>query len=416
MSKDFHSYVARRYDTREVVRINVADETIQSVESLTKACGDIPFVGPGFFDIQVNGANGVEFSSSKLSEEGVTSVLKKMLRDGVFRICPTLTTNAPQVMIQAARTIKNAIDHNPEYASIAWGIHLEGPFISLAEGAIGAHPKKYCVSYSRELFDNIQRVCDGLVKIVTLYPLPFLSDTGKSPEYSDADGFIRYLRSQGVLVAIGHTNATGKQLNEAVCAGASLSTHLSNATRHLLPKWENYFFGQLADDRLFASIIVDGFHISPQLVRAIVRTKGLDRLILISDQSPLAGFPPGKYSMELCDFEIQPNGKVTLAGDPNLLACASFPISTGVANLASIENLDISEVYPLATTRPARLLGAPSYSSGNGDFLELGKRADFLIFRVQFAAYGEMGILDGNSFKTGRMIFEKIVWRGREII
>ena len=223
------------------------------------------------------------------------------------------------------------------------------------------------------------------------------------------------MKSQGIVVAVGHTNADGIQLDDAVSAGATLSTHLSNATRHLLPKWENYFFAQLADDRLCASLIVDGFHISPQLARAIVRAKGLDRLILISDQSPLAGFPPGKYSMELCDFEIQPNGKVTLAGDPNLLACASFPVSCGVVNVATIENFPLSKVYPLATTNPARLLNAPKFSSGDGDFLEVGGLADFLLFNVEPATFGEHGLYDGRSFHTGRFKFDNIVWRGREI-
>lgn len=405
MLQDFGSYVGRRFDTLEAVQIDVKNGVIHSVRSVSVPDSDLPYVGPGFFDIQVNGAVGIEFSSSKLTEEGVVSILEKMLHDGVFRICPTITTNAPETMIKAARVIASALERRPEYASIVWGIHLEGPFISRAEGAVGAHPKRYCVAYSRDLFDMIQDACNGLVKIVTL-----------SPEYQDVGDFVNYLRSRGVVVAIGHTNATGEQINEAVSAGAALSTHLSNATTHLLSKWENYFFAQLADDRLSASIIVDGFHISPQLVRAIVRTKGLDRLILISDQSPLAGYPPGKYSMELCEFEIQPNGKVTLAGDPNLLACASFPVSHGIVNVAMIENLELSKVYPLATTQPARLLGAPLFSSGNGDFLETGASADFVVFKVQPATCGKLGILDGNSFKTGRMVFEKIVWHGREIV
>jgi N-acetylglucosamine-6-phosphate deacetylase len=246
-----------------------------------------------------------------------------------------------------------------------------------------------------------------------------------SPEYEGAGEFVRFLRSRGVVVAVGHTNATCAQIDEAVSAGATLSTHLSNATRHLLPKWENYFFGQLADDRLTASLIVDGFHISPQLVRAIIRTKGLDRVILISDQSPLSGFAPGRYKTELCELEIQPNGKVTLAGDANLLACASFPVSHCVANVASIENLTLAQVYPSATTVPARLLGAPLYSnvdstaadeSGCVDWLEVGADADFLLFRLVPATFGALGVLDGASFRTGRFDFERIVWRGREIV
>lgn len=399
------SYRGRRYDTLELATVEVAGDRIAAVEiSPPDSSADVPWLAPGMFDIQVNGAVGRELSSSRLTREGVVEVLEKMLRDGVFRCCLTLTTNAPETMIHAARTIADALDERPEYRSIVWGIHLEGPFISTAEGAIGAHPKKFCVPYSEDFIRRVQDASRGLVKLVTL-----------SPEYPNAAEFVRFLRAEGIVVALGHTNAEGVQLDDAVAAGATLSTHLSNATRHLLPKWENYFFAQLADDRLCASLIVDGFHISPQLVRAIVRAKGLERLVLISDQSPLAGFPPGKYSMELCDFEIQPNGKVTLAGDPNLLACASFPVSCGVVNVATIENLPLSEVYPLATTRPARLLGAPQFSSGDGDFLEVGGLADFLLFNVAPATFGEHGLYDGRSFHTGRFEFEKIVWRGREI-
>ena len=404
---EIRTYRGRRFDASTAVEVRVSGGKIVSVETLDDAesRGDLPIVAPGLFDIQVNGAVGVELSSAGLTEEGVVAVLDKMLRDGVFRCCPTLTTNAPETMIGAAARIASALEKRPDLRPTVWGIHLEGPFISTAEGAVGAHPKRFCVPYSRELFDRIQDACGGLVKLVTL-----------SPEYEGAGEFVRFLRSRGVVVAIGHTNATCAQIDEAVSAGATLSTHLSNATRHLLPKWENYFFGQLADDRLTASLIVDGFHISPQLVRAIIRTKGLDRVILISDQSPLSGFAPGRYKTELCELEIQPNGKVTLAGDANLLACASFPVSHCVANVASIENLTLAQVYPSATTVPARLLGAPRFSSGDGDFLEVGADADFLLFRLVPATFGALGVLDGASFRTGRFDFERIVWRGREIV
>jgi N-acetylglucosamine-6-phosphate deacetylase len=431
---EIRTYRGRRFDSSAPVEVRVSGGKIVSVETLGdggNACDDLPVIAPGLFDIQVNGAVGVELSSAGLTEAGVVAVLDKMLRDGVFRCCPTLTTNAPETMISAAARIASALEKRPDLRPTVWGIHLEGPFISTAEGAVGAHPKRFCVPYSRELFDRIQDACGGLVKLVTL-----------SPEYEGASEFVRFLRSRGVVVAVGHTNATCAQIDEAVSAGATLSTHLSNATRHLLPKWENYFFGQLADDRLTASLIVDGFHISPQLVRAIIRTKGLDRVILISDQSPLSGFAPGRYKTELCELEIQPNGKVTLAGDANLLACASFPVSHCVANVASIEGLTLAQVYPSATTVPARLLGAPLFSnvdaisddatlckngektSGvqnvgaavNVDWLEVGADADFLLFRLVPATFGPLGVLDGASFRTGRFDFERIVWRGREIV
>lgn len=405
MTNEIRSYCGRRYDTLEIVKVGVKEDRIVSLETSSPAPKvDLPWIAPGLFDIQVNGAVGHEMSSANLTKEGVVETLDKMLRDGVFRCCLTLTTNARETMIKASKTIADALEEHPAYRPLVWGIHLEGPFISTAEGAIGAHPKKFCIPYSQELIRTVQEASRGLVKLVTL-----------SPEYPNVGEFVRFLRSEGIVVSIGHTNANGAEIDEAVRAGATLSTHLSNATRHLLPKWENYFFAQLADDRLNASIIVDGFHISPQLVRTIVRAKGLDRLILISDQSPLAGFPPGKYSMELCEFEIQPNGKVTLAGDPNLLACASFPVSNGVVNLSTIENLPLSRVYPLATTAPARLLNAPKFSSGDGDFLQVGAYADFLLFNVVPATFGELGLYDGRSFQTGRFDFEKIIWRGDEV-
>ena len=406
MSNSIREYLGRRYDTGDVVRVCVCGGKIASVEAIDAHTAEkAPYIAPGLFDLQVNGAVGVEFSSSKLTVDGVLKTLEKMLRDGVFRCCPTLTTNAPEVMIEAARTIANALKSRPELQPVVWGIHLEGPFISTAEGAIGAHPKRFCTPYSKGLFEAIQSACGGLVKIVTL-----------SPEYPNVGEFVRYLYAQGVKVAIGHTNANAAQIVEATRAGATLSTHLSNATRHLLPKWENYFFAQLANDELYASLIVDGFHISPELIRIITRAKGLERVILISDQSPLAGYPPGKYSMELCDFEIQPNGKVTLAGDPNLLACASFPVSNGVANLMAIENLTLAQVYPLASTAPATFLGAPRFSNGDGDFLEIGADADFIIFDLEPAQLGVLGILDGGAFKTGRFELANVLWRGREIV
>lgn len=399
------TYIGRRYDTLEPVKVLVENRCVIKVESTSDSTDvELPWIAPGLFDIQVNGAVGVEFSSSKLTVEGVFRALDKVRKDGVFRCCPTLTTNAPDVMVNAARTIALALQQRPEYKDLVWGIHLEGPFISTAEGSVGAHPKKYCRPYSYELFQEIQNACGGLVKLLTL-----------SPEYDGVGEFVKRLTAQGCVVAIGHTNANAAQINEAVLAGATLSTHLSNATRHLLPKWENYFFTQLADDRLCASIIVDGFHISPQLVRTIVRAKGKERLILISDQSPLAGYPPGRYSMELCDFQIQPNGKVTLAGDPNLLACASFPVTNCVANVAAIADLSLYDAFELAVTHPAQLLNAPRFSNGANDFLEVGALADFILFRLQKPQMGPLGVLDGASFVTGKFIFHHIVWHGEQI-
>ena len=118
-------YCGRRYDTLEPVKVNVLDRKISSIEYLadTSVDDELPIIAPGLFDIQVNGAVGVELSSSKLTVDGVVAVLQKMLRDGVFRCCLTLTTNDQKVMLHAAKTIADALDAYPMYRPVVWGIY-----------------------------------------------------------------------------------------------------------------------------------------------------------------------------------------------------------------------------------------------------------------------------------------------------
>ncbi|MCF0233476.1 MAG: N-acetylglucosamine-6-phosphate deacetylase, partial [Thermoguttaceae bacterium] len=159
------TYIGKRFDNSDAVEISVENDKICGVKpAVGVSSEDLPVIGPGFFDIQVNGAVGVELSSLSLTESGVVKVLEKMLRDGVFRICPTLTTQSLEAMVHAARTIRSALEIRPDLRDVVWGIHLEGPFISTAEGAVGAHPKQFCIPYSREFFRNIQDACGGLVK------------------------------------------------------------------------------------------------------------------------------------------------------------------------------------------------------------------------------------------------------------
>lgn len=404
-------YFAKRFDTEQAVRVRVTDGFITEVQVVDHqtitAAGHSPsrlsMIGPGFFDYQINGGVGIEFSSASLTIKDVLTIFKRVLKQGIFRFCPTVTTNSPKTMKHAVKTIVGAVEAHPEFAELMTGIHLEGPFISSIDGARGAHPKKYCVEYNIELFEELQAAARGMIRIVTL-----------SPEYDGAGEFITYLRESGVLVAIGHTNATSLQIVRAIDAGAMLSTHLSNATQHLLPKLENYCFAQMTDDRLWATLIVDGFHVSPMLLKIILRTKELSRMILVSDQSCVAGLPPGKYKTGLCSLEVLANGKIALADDTHLLAGASAPLSTGVVNLMAIGSLSLKQVYPLVTTHPALLLDLPRYSNTEDDFLTVGTAADFILFKIEPAQLGPMGIADTAEFKPGRFTFQSIVYRGKE--
>ncbi len=405
-------FIAKRYDNDKMTFVETLGSTIKKVRTPTPqeisqagiSVETAPIIGPGFFDIQINGGGGVEFSSENLTEEEVVSVFDRIIKQGVFRFCPTVTTNAPAIMAHAVGTIVAAVEHHPEYSELMAGIHLEGPFISRQDGPRGAHPIQWCCPCNNEIFDEIQKAARGLIRIVTL-----------SPEYENASEFIEQLNLDGILVATGHTNATPNQIVMAADAGAKLATHLSNATYPLLPKWENYFFAQLTEDRLTASVIADCFHVSPMLLRIIAKTKGLNRLVLVSDQASVAGLPPGRYTTNLCDLEILPNGKVAIADNKeHLLAGASASIATGMVNMMTAVGLTLAQAYPLATTNPAALLDVEKYSNGNDDFLKVGAKADFILFDVKPACFGEYGLADSANFRRGELALRNVVYRGKD--
>ena len=396
-------YVAKRYDTGQPVKITVKGAKVRSVTPAA-AGDDLPTIAPGLFDIQINGGLGNDFSSETITVDQAAEVFRQVIGTGVFRFCPTMITNSAEAYRHGVLTLMELLETYPEFRPAMAGIHLEGPFIANETGPRGSHPPKYCVPYNAELIEELQRISCGQIRIVTL-----------SPTYDGAAEFIQRLGAMGILVATGHTNATPNQISEAAAAGARLATHLGNATHHLIPKWGDYFFSQLTDDRLTASMIADGFHLSPMMMRTILRTKGLNRTVLISDQADVAGLPPGKYKSGPCALEVLENGKIALAADTHLLAGASYPLHRGLCNVMAAAGLSLAEAYPLATTHPAALLGEPAFSNGDdADFLAVGKSADFLVFRQEPSRLGPMGISDSENLSVGRFRFEAIVRRGVE--
>jgi N-acetylglucosamine-6-phosphate deacetylase len=177
-----------------------------------------------------------------------------------------------------------------------------------------------------------------------------------------------------VIVSIGHTAATPEQIHAAADAGATMSTHLGNGSHAKIPRHRNYVWAQLAEDRLAASLIVDGHHLPPDVVKTFVRAKGVERCVLVSDISGMAGLPPGRYRSELCELEILPEGKLVVAGQRELLAGASAPQGTCVANVMRFAELTLAEAIRMASINPCRLLGIQP-----GGF-DVGDPADFVVF------------------------------------
>lgn len=304
----------------------------------------VPVVAPGLVDLQVNGYGGCEFTSGDLDAQSVDRVARALLHSGVTRFLPTLTTHDPEVLTSAAATIARYRATNQDSPVV--GIHLEGPFITPEDGPRGAHPAEHVRPPDWDLFCRIQEAADGLIRIVTL-----------SPEYPEAVEFIRRAVDSGVVVSVGHTRADSAQIAAAVDAGARMSTHLGNGAHAVLPRHPNYIWDQLAEDRLTAGLIGDGFHLPPPVLKCFVRAKRLENCVLVSDLSGFAGMRPGQYDTQLGAIEVLNDGRIVIAGQRTLLAAASEMLATDVCRAAFAAEIPLADAWDMAARTPARLLG-----------------------------------------------------------
>ncbi len=294
---------------------------------------------PGFFDLQVNGFAGVDFNDPHGAAEQAQSAMAAMQATGVTRFLPTLITSSFEGFAQSARRLMKIAD--PMMA----GLHMEGPYISPADGPRGAHPLRHVVAASIDDFKRRQEAADGRIVLVTL-----------APEVEGAPGLIEYLVTENIRVAIGHTAASPETIREAVSAGATLSTHLGNGCANLLPRHPNFIWEQLAADELFASFIVDGHHLPPATVKAMMRAKTPARTMLVTDAIAAAGCAPGKYVLGETTVELSADGRVAESGK-SWLAGSALTMDRAVANTVKFTGLSLDEVLPMASTHPAAYLG-----------------------------------------------------------
>jgi N-acetylglucosamine-6-phosphate deacetylase len=305
---------------------------------------------PGLFDLQVNGFGGVDFNAPDLTAEHVSLAFDRMRGTGVTRALPTLITSSFEEFAASARVIAGI--SNPAIV----GLHMEGPYISPDDGPRGAHPRAHVRAASLDDFDRRQDAAGGRIVLVTL-----------APEVPGALPLVERLVSTGVRVAIGHTAATPQEIANAVAAGATLSTHLGNGCASMLPRHPNIIWEQLAADALAASLIVDGHHLPPATVKAMVRAKGADRTILVTDAISAAGGAPGRYRIGAVECELGADGRVSLPGTA-YLAGSSLTLDRAIATTARFTGLPIEAVIPMASVMPASYLGMTTAGTITADW------------------------------------------------
>lgn len=321
------------------------------------------FATEAFFDLQVNGFAGVDFNRAELAGEELRRALQAMWQHGVARFLPTVITAPLESMARTLAAIRRAREEDPALARAIPGIHLEGPFLCPEDGPRGAHPRAHIRDPDWDTFQHLQEAAGGLIRLVTV-----------APERFGALDLIARLRVAGVVVAIGHTDAGEADIDAAVQAGAKLSVHLGNGAHAVLPRHRNYVQKQLATDGLLASIIVDGHHLTEYFVKNVIRCKGAERVILITDAMAAAAAPPGTYRLGEVLAEAQPDGAVRLPGTP-YLAGSALTMDRAVSNVRRFAGIALAQALAMATCQPR--LFWPELPGG----LAPGAPADIVLLR-----------------------------------
>ncbi len=363
------------------------DDTIHSVRTVetepVEPGAEFPetgtlYLAPGFIDLQINGFAGVDFNNPHAPIAEIARALDAILSTGVTRCLPTVITGAPGDMLASLRNLRRAQETLPRGRAIA-GFHVEGPHIGAEDGPRGAHPAHWVRPPDLDEFARWQDATDGNIRLVTL-----------SPHWPEAPGYIAAVTKAGVIASIGHTGANADRIAAAVDAGATLSTHLGNAALRLLPKFPNFLWDQLAEDRLSASFIVDGIHLDDTFLRVALRAKTVERTVLVTDAAAPAGAAPGRYRLGGLDVDLTPDDRVVLAGTGKL-AGSALRMDRAIANLVRTGKLGLRDAVHTATVNPARLIRLEGRMKG----LAPGDRGDVVVFRQTPEIAIEAVYLDG---------------------
>lgn len=369
--------------TNEVVTITLERNKIARIQSgaFPSDIGDPSvWLSAGFHDIQLNGYGGEDFNINAWggAEEvgnNLPALFEKVAKSGTALLCPTITTNSAEAMLQSLRNLSETLNSAPTYANRVTGVHIEGPYISEEDGPRGAHPLEHVRNPDWEEFQRFQEAAEGRIRILTL-----------APERPNALPFIEKVAESGVVVAIGHTGADASVIRDAVHAGASLATHLGNGAHSLIRRHPNYIWEQLAHDSLYASLISDGHHLPASVLKSMTRAKGADKTIFVSDSVAMGGLSAGTYMGGR--YEVLPTGKIVLAGTP-YLAGAGMLLDYCLANAIVATDLTLAQITASASAIPARALGL----EGARGHIRIGYSADLTLFRLPATAGDSLEIV-----------------------
>lgn len=290
---------------------------------------------PGFVDLQVNGAFGIDAAS----EPGrLPELSKRLLETGTTAYLPTVISSPERLYQEVLPQIGAAAGGPPSGAEVL-GVHLEGPFISLEKR--GAHPAAYVLRPDPELLGRLLDL--GPVRMITL-----------APELEGASELVELAASRGAAVSAGHSNAPFEVAYAAFDAWAAGVTHLFNAMSPIHHREPGLPGAAFAHPRVSCGLISDGIHVHPEMVALAFRMLGPDRLYLVTDATAATRMEPGEYP--LATRTIYLDGDLTRLGS-GAIAGSVLTMSEAFQNILAFTGCTIPEAVRMASTSPARLVG-----------------------------------------------------------
>lgn len=343
--------------------IDVTDATITAVgagpppRTADHALGAVTVV-PGFVDTHAHGGAGVDFSAATLDD--VAAAVDLHRRHGTTSMVASLVTAAPDDLLRQVRLLAEATS-----AGLVDGIHLEGPWLSTLR--CGAHQPGLMRDPDPAEIDRVLAAGGGAVRMVTV-----------APERDGAIAAIRRFVDAGVVVAVGHTEATYRQTCAAIDAGATVGTHLFNAMRPIDRREPGPVTALLEDDRVTVEVIADGVHLDAAIYRLVSRAAGGERVSLVTDAMAATGMADGRYhlgplAVSVADGVATVSGTDTIAGSTATMdRVFRFAVEHGAATGDSLPD-PLGAAARQASINPARALGLPSAG------IAAGARADLVV-------------------------------------
>lgn len=325
-----------------IMPMNTPWQEIIPQHLLLDVAGD--WISLGGVDLQINGGLGLAFPELTLENSPNLAKISSFLWSaGVDAYLPTLVTTSIENLHRSLAILTDYTSNSPNSAQIL-GVHLEGPFLNYYKR--GAHPSEYLLPLT---IDQVKRVLGDYAPIVKLITIaPELDTTGK---------VIPYLRSLGITVSLGHSQATAAESQQAFSQGATMITHAFNAMPPLHHREPGLLGAAINDPRVFCGFIADGQHVNPMILKILLRAS--KSLFIVSDALAPLGLPDGIYPWDNRQIEVT-NGTARL--QDGTLTGTTLPLLIGVQNLVKWQVCDIETAIDLATNAPRKAIDLPTFS------------------------------------------------------